>query len=107
MEAGFTHDDAFPVIARLIRQAASDSERFISHQELVEALLSDSIGAKFIDAARAGRDDDRSAAWWASNMVQWFSQKITAGASGFARDFEREHRPDGYAYRPLRPSNEA
>ncbi|HEV7221483.1 MAG TPA: GDP-mannose 4,6-dehydratase [Pirellulales bacterium] len=105
MTPGFTHDDVFPVIARLIRQSVSDAEGFVSHQDLVEALLADPMGEKLIDAARADRDKDRSAAWWASNMVQWFSQKITAGASDHARDFERVHREDGYAYRPARPSN--
>jgi hypothetical protein len=105
MTPGFTHDDVFPVIAPLIRQSVSDAEGFVSHQDLVEALLADPMGEKLIDAARADRDKDRSAAWWASNMVQWFSQKITAGASDHARDFERVHREDGYAYRPARPSN--
>lgn len=104
--AKFSHDDAFPVVSRLICQLSATTNRFVSHAELVEALLHDSLGAKLVDAAAAHPDNDWSPQQWASNMVQWFSQRITSESSDYAGRFERERRFDGYAYRPVHKSTE-
>lgn len=95
----FSHDDAFPVIARLIRELSGPSGRFISHAELVEALLRDPLGANLVQAASDYQDNEWSANKWASNMVQWFSQRITQESSEYRQEFEREARAEGYAYR--------
>lgn len=100
----FSHEDAFPLIARLIRERSAREGGFVSHDELVDALMADPSGAKLIEAAAAYPENKWSAFQWASNMVAWFSQRITQESSDYAAEFERESRPDGYAYRPARAS---
>ena len=100
----FCHDDAFPVIARLIRELSGFSARFVSHAELVDALLHDPSGANLVRAASDYPDSEWSTKKWASNMVQWFSQRITQESSEYIHEFEREARAEGYAYRPARAS---
>lgn len=100
--AKFSHDDAFPVIARLIRELSAPQDRFVTHAQLIDALIRDSSGAKLVESAAAHPGNDWSPQQWASNMVQWFSQKITSESSEYAREFEREKRADGYAYRSTR-----
>lgn len=102
--AKFSHDDAFPVVARLIRELSAPSGRFVPHAELVDAILRYPLGAKLTQAAVDNPDNDWSKRHWASYMVQWFSARISSESSDYARDFEREARADGYAYRPVRAS---
>ena len=59
--AKFSHEDAFPVIARLIRQLSAPSHRFVPHDELVESLLRDSAGAKLVESASSYPDNE----WYA------------------------------------------
>jgi hypothetical protein len=44
--------------------------------------------------ARERQQDQQSLEWLASNMVSWFSQRITVGESDWERAFERS-RIDG------------
>ena len=101
----YSQEDAFPVIARLIRELSAGHDSFVAHRELVDALLRDSEGEKLIAAASAYPENEWSSHKWASNMVQWFSQKITQQASDYYKEVEREERADGYAYRSKAPAS--
>jgi len=95
----FSHSEIFPLIARLIVRAPSDSTGFVSHDAIVSAILADTEGAAIVIRARTTSSwtDDRSVA---SNMVAWFSQQITVGRSPWVDFFDRERQDDAWAYRP-------
>ncbi len=83
----FRQAEAFPLIARCIERAPIDMLGFVDHATIVTAILADpELDAK----------GDR---WFASNMLQWFSQKITVGNSVWVEFFDREARAGGWAYR--------
>jgi hypothetical protein len=74
---------------------------FVTHDELVRGLLGDPIGRQAVDAARrTGGDAGWSREQWASNMVQWFSQRVTARTSPYRDRYEREKQNRKWAYRP-------
>ncbi len=101
MEPAFTHAEVFPVIARLVRALSGSKCCWVTHAELVAALMADADGRRLIDGAMAfATEGNKAAEWWAGNMIAWFSQRIKIGVSDYADDFELEMRPDGYAYRP-------
>lgn len=100
-DVSFTHSELFPLVARLILQAAKDRPgSLVKHEELVTQILADEIGAALVANARAKSSwpDDRSAA---SNMVAWFSQQISVGRSEWVEFFERERVAGAWAYRPV------
>lgn len=99
MQPSFQHGEAFPLIARAIAIFASGKDRFVTHDEVVAALLSDPEGATLAADARASAkwETDRQAA---SNMVAWFSQQITVGESPWVQFFDRKRVGGAWAYRP-------
>ncbi len=100
-EATFKHAEFFPVVARLILQATrANPTEFVPHESLVDYVLADPVAAAMVRLARTKSSwpDDRTAA---SNMVAWFSQKITVGRSPWAQVFERERTGANWAYRPV------
>jgi hypothetical protein len=101
MEPSWKHADAFPVIARVIEQAYREHQRFITAQEIAACLLQDSEGRNLVEAAREQQEAKQSLEWLASNMVSWFSQRITVGESDWARAFERTKIEGLWAYKPL------
>lgn len=97
--ASFKHAEIFPIIARLIQTDSKEgTTRFIEHEEIVSLLLSDPAGNALVVEARKNNKltDDRVVA---SNMIAWFSQKITQGTSEWAPFLEREKRNSLWAYR--------
>jgi hypothetical protein len=97
----FTHAEVFPLIARLILEAArSHPGQFVAHDALVAMVLADKRGAALVAQARAKSawPDERSAA---SNMVAWFSQQISVGRSQWVEFFERTRVDGAWAYRPV------
>ena len=99
MDSTFSHEEVFPIIARLIVRAPADQSGFVDHAKIVDALLSDGDAERII--SRANAESDLPDAWHvASNMVAWFSQQITIGRSQWADFFDREHRAGAWAYRP-------
>jgi hypothetical protein len=99
MPTAFTHADAFPVIARLITSIHQRTQNFVTHDELVAAILDDAIGRTLVESARNADSDKKAAEWWAGNMVAWFGQRITEEKSEYASQFERTGTKP-YAYRP-------
>ena len=95
--------DIFPLIARVIAAEYQQHQRFITAHEIAGALLRDSDARRVIDAAREQRGG--LAEHTATNMVAWFSQRITVEQSEWQHAFERIRIDDQYAYKPAaRPS---
>ena len=105
MEPYWKQADVFPVIARVIEAAHREHERFISAQEIATRLLQDPEGRNIVEAAREQQQEQQSLEWLASNMVSWFSQRITVGESDWARAFERTKIDGLWAYKPRLAAN--
>jgi hypothetical protein len=105
MEPSWKHADVFPVIARVIEAAFREHQRFITSQEIATRLLQDPEGRNTVEAARAQQEDQQSVDWLASNMVSWFSQRITVGESEWAGAFERTKINGLWAYKPRVAAN--
>src|SRR5262249_4656465 len=101
MEPCWKQVDVFPVIARVIEQAHQQHQRFITSPEIADRLLHDTECRTLIEAAREQQEDRQSLEWLASNMVSWFSQRITVGESDWARAFERTRMEGVWAYKPF------
>jgi hypothetical protein len=100
MEPAWKQADVFPIIARLIGRASGEEKRFVTAHEIAERLLQDSEGRNLVGAAHEQREDGQSLEWLASNMVAWFSQRISVGQSEWSPAFERQRIDGIYAYRP-------
>lgn len=100
MEPTWKQADVFPVIARLITIAHQQHQRFITAQEIAVGLLQDREGRNLVEAARMQQQEQQSLEWLASNMVSWFSQRITIGESDWLHAFERAKIDGSWAYRP-------
>jgi len=101
MEPSWKQADVFPIIARIIEQAYREQQRFVTAQEIAARLLQDSEGRNLVEAAREQQQDQQSLEWLASNMVSWFSQRITVGESDWARAFERTKIEALWSYKPV------
>jgi hypothetical protein len=105
MEPSWRQADVFPVIARLIEVAYRERGKFITALEIAGRLLEDPEGRNLVEAARQQQHGEQSLEWLASNMISWFSQRITVGESEWAAAFERT-KIDGYwAYRPAQAAD--
>lgn len=100
MEPSWKQADLFPVIARIIEQAYREHQWFITAQEIAARLLEDDAGRNPIQAAHEQQEEKQSLEWLASNMVSWFSQRITVGESDWSRAFERIKIDGLWAYKP-------
>ena len=96
-QKGFEQEDVLPVIASLIREE-SEAKEYVTHHEIVEALLEDPEGRELTEeaVARRGHTPKR----WASWMVQAFSKHISAEESDYDHKFERARVDGTWAYRP-------
>ena len=103
MTSFWKQDDAFPIIAEIIKQAYRERQQWITHDEIVDRMLNDDEARKFVEAVQKKRQPkNHSLHIEAMTMVAWFSQRYTMGTSGYEREFDRnEKKIDGkYAYRP-------
>jgi len=105
MEPSWKHADVFPIIARIIEQAYHDHQRFITAQEIAARLLEDTAGRNLVEAAHEQQEEKQSLEWLASNMVSWFSQRITVGESDWTREFERTKIDGLWAHKPVAQRN--
>src|SRR5438552_1231706 len=92
------HSEVFPLVAHAITAEFQQHQRFIMSREIADALLRDPEARCIIDAViqQRGNTPERTAI----NMVAWFSQQITIGASPWTEQFERTKIDDRWAYRP-------
>ena len=99
MQPSFHHEDVFPAIARVILNWPAKPGAYVTHDQIVAALMSGQEGSALVSSAREGSK-------WAtgrevaSNMVAWFSQQITIGASSWGDPFDRKRQGGAWAYRP-------
>ena len=100
-EPSWKHADVFPIIARIIEGANRELQRFITADEIATQLLKDAEARNLLQAARRRQEGKQSLAWVASNMVAWFSQRITVGESKWKRAFERKKIDGQWAYKPV------
>jgi hypothetical protein len=89
LEPSWKQADVFPIVAHIIDQAYRDHQRFVTSREVATWLLQDPEGRNMVESAREQQQEQQSLEWLASNMVSWFSQRITVGESDWARAFER------------------
>ncbi len=99
MGSCFDLDDVFPIIARLIGETEVEPGAYVEHDDLLRALLGDTEAVAVIEDAHS-RCPQRSLEDLTSNMIAWFSQKITVGDSPWKDDFERAKVRRKWAYRP-------
>lgn len=99
--SSYSLKDAFPIVARIILTTAGGEDGYVTHQQIVAALLADDEAGKLIEAAAEG--SDREAQHIAANMTAWFSQKITMNQSDWSHLFDRKLTPKGYSYRSISP----
>jgi putative restriction endonuclease len=100
METLWKHADAFPIIARVIADAHRELQRFVTAQEIATRLLQDDEARNLVEVAREQQEEKQSLELLATNMVAWFSQRITVGESEWAKQFERTKINDLWAYKP-------
>jgi hypothetical protein len=101
MESTWKHADVFPIIARIIERTYQQHQRFITAQEIAARLLEDPESRNLVLSAHEQQQDQQSLEWLASNMVSWFSQRITVGESEWARAFERKKIEGLWEYKPI------
>jgi hypothetical protein len=101
MEPSWKQADVFPLIARIIEQAYREDHGFVTAQEIAARLLQDIEGHNLVEAAHQQQEQRQSLEWLASNMVSWFSQRVTVGESDWARAFERTKKDGIWAYKPV------
>lgn len=99
---GFVQDEVFPIIAAVIESHSKAAQTYATHHEIVEALLEDSDFRPMLDRLAHRDPKGRSASWWASNMVAFFSQAITLDRSEWKHRLERERIDGRWAYRSRR-----
>jgi hypothetical protein len=100
MQPSWNQADVFPVIASIIDQASKEQPGYVTHEQIRDRLLKCEETAPILQEAYQGRGGAFSLNWLAANMVAWFSQRITAGMSEWARCFERRRIKNRWAYRP-------
>jgi hypothetical protein len=105
MEPSWKQADVFPIIAHVIEQAYRENQRFITAQEIAARLLQDTEGRNLVEAAHEQQEEKQSVEWLASNMVSWFSQRITVGESDWKAAFERTKIDGLWAYKPATAGN--
>ena len=100
MEPTWKHHEIFPIIAHVIQRQYRGDQRYVPSPEIVTELLRDSEAIAIITRAQSQQGERWSAERLAHNMVAWFSQQITVGASPWTEQFERTKIDDRWAYRP-------
>lgn len=97
-KSALSHDDVFPVVIELIEEHHEDGNGYVTHRELVEALLDESDTREQIEEAvdQKGHTPED----WANWIVQWFSAAYTAEELDARDDLERARVDGTWAYRP-------
>ena len=97
-KSALSHDDVFPVVVELIRDNHEDENGYVTHRELVEALLDKSKMREQIEEAveQKGHTPED----WANWIVQWFSAAYTAEELDYRDQLERARVKGTWAYRP-------
>lgn len=98
MRTKFVQAEVFPFVADAIGRVYARAHDFVTHREIVSAMLDDD---RFVNAMEGERPDNASLGRRVSNMVAWFSQRITVGKSRYQVYFVHRARKGGrWAYKP-------
>lgn len=100
MATTWKQHDVFPIIAQIIEDLHAKEQRYITHDEITDALLQNQEAIAIIEDAQKQRDDERSTEWIAHNMVAWFSERITVGQSDWDGSLDRTKIDGKWAYKP-------
>lgn len=95
---GFRFSEVFPIIAAIIRSLSDAEHDFVTHEELVAALLAHPELSTILEQLEEQDPQKKPAPWWASNMVAWFSQVFTTGRSEWEDQFTRRRVDGSWAY---------
>jgi hypothetical protein len=90
----FTHAEVFPIIANAIETYCRKHANYMTHEEIVEAVMKDPQGQAILE-----RRPDKTKLWSAGVMVAWFSKIFTDGTSEWDARFERKRIGLPWAYR--------
>jgi hypothetical protein len=82
----YRQDEVFPLITRIIDEFSQHSSGYMKHGEIVDKMKNDDEARLVLERLPKRQTAD----WWASNMVQWFSQSITVARSKWRYDFDRQ-----------------
>jgi hypothetical protein len=106
----FVHAEVFPHIAQAIATAPKDKTGFVGHNSIVSSMLADQELKPLIAKAKTTRPED-SHRDIATNMLSWFSQKITEQKNPWGDFFViKKQGSNGhltYSYRLKLPSESA
>jgi hypothetical protein len=91
----FTHADVFPIIAEIIESLSGSSRDDVTHDRIVEAMLEHPKAKLFLDSC----PNHKPRAWWALDMVAFFSKVHTEERSPWQSRFKRTEIDGKYAYR--------
>lgn len=95
----FQQHETLPLVYRMIHQLSAGTDRFITHDMLVGAILQDSLGLELATRAADRSESFADARAAAANFVAWFSQKYTQGANNWEPLLDRRKIDSRYAYR--------
>ncbi len=115
-KSSWTQEDCFPIIFRTLQELSSNKGgNWITHEELVEALLKhiDMIELVVLAKSHLYRDEEIDERSIVSNMIAWFSQKLTEYEHGKLSEsysqfslieeawesLDRRVTEDGYSYK--------
>lgn len=93
----FNQDEIFPMIARIIQSKCHAKKGYLTHDMIVRAMLEHPEAGRLI--SNCPNDERKTAAWWAHNMLAWFSQRITVGESAWRSVFDRKSIDGKWAYK--------
>jgi hypothetical protein len=84
----FHLDEVFPIIEKVIAERSHQSSDFVTHKALVDGLLQE--GGSILKTLPTYHRER----WWASIMVQWFSQKMTMALREGTHEFDKFERQE-------------
>jgi len=96
----FKQEETDAMICRLILSCFKNKPEWVTHDDIVIAILNDAEGKQTIMLALQGSTNGWRPSQWASNMIAWFSQRITEDTSDYSLAFERTQIKGKYAYKP-------
>lgn len=101
MANAWSHDEAFPIVARLIRAEFLLRNNYVPSTAIARLLQSDHAGKLLIQSSLAREDGKKTPRSIAQNMVDWFSARFDTSGFEWARQFTRVKQDRVWAYKPL------
>lgn len=100
MESSWKQSDVFPIIARIIGEEFRGTHGFVTSAVIAARLQNDAEAEPLLREALL-QSKNLSIEQLASNMVAWFSARITAGSSDWAEAYQRKKMDNHWSYMPI------